>query len=166
MLCRTDHCIYHWHISGATADSIMGISNRSRLHVWVYELSHWMWRCYGRGQPCRVSVEEAEQRRRERLTEASKSTPDIEVATRRARHRGGCWGQGCSGRWMKKRCYGLYHGIYHGIQVYIYIYLSFNIPCPVSKAVGQGGILYWYVTHSGASASSLNRSLWPCSSTA
>ena len=37
---------------------------------------------------------------------------------------------------------------------------------PVSKAVGQGGMLYWYVTHSGASASSLNRSLWPCSSTA
>jgi hypothetical protein len=27
---------------------------------------------------------------------------------------------------------------------------------PVSKAVGQGGMLYWYVTHSGASASSLN----------
>ena len=37
---------------------------------------------------------------------------------------------------------------------------------PVSKAVGQGGMLYRYVTHSGASASSLNRSLWPCSSTA
>ncbi len=40
---------------------------------------------------------------------------------------------------------------------------------PVSKAVGQarqGGMLYWYVTHSGASALSLNRSLWPCSSTA
>ena len=30
----------------------------------------------------------------------------------------------------------------------------------------QGGMLQWYVTHSGASASSLNRSLWPCSSTA
>jgi hypothetical protein len=37
---------------------------------------------------------------------------------------------------------------------------------PVSKVVGQGGMLYLYVTHSGASASSLNRSLWPCSSTA
>ena len=37
---------------------------------------------------------------------------------------------------------------------------------PVSKAVGQGGMLYRYVTHSGASASSLNRSLWPGSSTA
>jgi hypothetical protein len=33
---------------------------------------------------------------------------------------------------------------------------------PVSKAVGavgQGGMLCWYATHSGASASSLNRSL-------
>jgi hypothetical protein len=29
---------------------------------------------------------------------------------------------------------------------------------PVSKAVGQGGMLYWYVTHS---ASSLSRSPWP-----
>jgi hypothetical protein len=37
---------------------------------------------------------------------------------------------------------------------------------PVSKAVGQGGMLYRYVTHTGASAPSLNRSLWPCSSTA
>jgi hypothetical protein len=37
---------------------------------------------------------------------------------------------------------------------------------PVPKAVGQGGMQYWYVTHSGASASSLNKSTWPCSSTA
>jgi hypothetical protein len=37
---------------------------------------------------------------------------------------------------------------------------------PVPKAVGQGGMLYWYVTHSGASASSLTRSPWPGSSTA
>jgi hypothetical protein len=36
---------------------------------------------------------------------------------------------------------------------------------PVPKAVGQGGMLYWYVTHSGASASSLTRSPWPGSST-
>jgi hypothetical protein len=62
---------------------------------------------------------QAEQRRRERLTEARKSTPDDEAATRRVLHQGGCWGQGCSGRWMKKRCYGIYHGIY----VYIYIYI-------------------------------------------
>ena len=27
---------------------------------------------------------------------------------------------------------------------------------PVPKAVGQGGMLYWYVTHSGASASSIS----------
>ena len=65
---------------------------------------------------------QAEQRRKERLTEAHKSTPDDEAATRRALHQGGCWagGQGCSGRWMKKRCYG----IYHGIHIYIYIYHS------------------------------------------
>ena len=37
---------------------------------------------------------------------------------------------------------------------------------PVPKAVGQGGMLYWYVTHSGALASSLTRSPWPGSSTA
>jgi hypothetical protein len=37
---------------------------------------------------------------------------------------------------------------------------------PVPKAVGQGGMLYWYVTHSGASASSLTISPWPGSSTA
>jgi hypothetical protein len=60
---------------------------------------------------------QAEQRRRVKLTEARKSTPDDEAATRWVLHQGGCWGQGCSGRWMKKRCYGIYHGIY----VYIYI---------------------------------------------
>jgi hypothetical protein len=76
--------------AGATADSsvTVGISKGSRL----YELNHWMWR-YGRGQPCRVTVEEAEQRRRERLTEAHKSTQDVEGVTRRARQQGGCWGQ-------------------------------------------------------------------------
>jgi hypothetical protein len=37
---------------------------------------------------------------------------------------------------------------------------------PVPDAVGQGGMLYWYVTHSGASALSLTRSPWPGSSTA
>ena len=36
---------------------------------------------------------------------------------------------------------------------------------PDPKAVGQGGMLYWYVTHSGALASSLTRSPWPGSST-
>jgi hypothetical protein len=77
---------------------------------------------------------QAEQRRKERLTEASKSTPDEEAATRRALHQGGCWGQGCSGRWMKKRCYGIYHGIY------VYIYISFNIPWCIPS-------IPWYVLH-------------------
>ena len=37
---------------------------------------------------------------------------------------------------------------------------------PVPKAAGQGGMLCWYVTHSGASALSLNRSPLLGSSTA
>jgi hypothetical protein len=37
---------------------------------------------------------------------------------------------------------------------------------PVPKAVGQGGMLYWYVTLSRASASLQTRSPWPGSSTA
>ena len=53
----------------ATADSSVGRGNGSRLH----ELNLWMWR-YGRGQPRKITVEEAEQtrRRRERLTKACK----------------------------------------------------------------------------------------------
>jgi hypothetical protein len=114
--------------AGATVDSSVGIGNWSRL----YELNLCMWR-YGLGQPCRVTVEEAEQRRRERLTEACKSTRDGEAATRRALHRGGCWGQGCSGRWMKRICYGIYHGIYiyHSIHHDIYQWY-----------------IQWYVLHS------------------
>ena len=77
---------------------------------------------------------QAEQRRKERLTEARKSTPDDEAATRRALHQGGCWGQGCSGRWMKKRCYGIYHGIY----VYIYHSIYHDI---------QQWYIPWYVLH-------------------
>ena len=53
--------------AGATADSSMGRGNGSRL----YELNLWMW-CYGRGQPRKVTVAEAEQRLRERLTESRK----------------------------------------------------------------------------------------------
>ena len=40
---------------------------------------------------------QAEQRRRERLTEARNSTPDDEAATRRALHQEGCWGQDAVG---------------------------------------------------------------------
>ena len=53
--------------AGATADSSVDRGNGSRL----YELNLWMWR-YGRGQPRKVTVAEAEQRRKERLTEARK----------------------------------------------------------------------------------------------
>jgi len=49
---------------GAVADTSKGRGNGSRL----YELNVWMWR-YGRGQPRKVTVAEAEQRRKERLTE-------------------------------------------------------------------------------------------------
>ncbi len=44
----------------------MGKGKGSRL----YELNLWMW-SYGRRQPCKVTVEEAEQRRRELLIKAS-----------------------------------------------------------------------------------------------
>ena len=46
---------------GAVADTRPGAGNGSRL----YELSPWMWR-YGRGQPRKISVAEAEARRQER----------------------------------------------------------------------------------------------------
>ena len=48
---------------GAIADTRPGAGNGSRL----FELSPWMWRC-GRGQPRKVSVAEAEARRRERTS--------------------------------------------------------------------------------------------------
>jgi hypothetical protein len=53
--------------AGATADSSFGRGKWRRL----YEPNLWMWH-YGRGQPRRATVEEAEQRHWERLTEASK----------------------------------------------------------------------------------------------
>jgi hypothetical protein len=59
------HCLGNW--AGATADSNVGIGNGIRL----YELNLWMWH-YGRGQPSKFTVAEAEQSRRERLTDCSK----------------------------------------------------------------------------------------------
>ena len=50
---------------GAVADTSAGRGNGSRL----YELNLWMWR-YGRGQPLHVTVAEAEQRRKERTSDA------------------------------------------------------------------------------------------------
>jgi hypothetical protein len=50
---------------GAVADTSAGRGNRSRL----YELNLWMWR-YGRGQPLHVTVAEAEQRLKERTSDA------------------------------------------------------------------------------------------------
>jgi hypothetical protein len=67
--------------AGATADSSVGRGNGSRL----YELNLWMWH-YGRGQPCKVTVEEAEQRRRERLTEARKR--EVQTLKRRREEHG------------------------------------------------------------------------------
>jgi len=67
--------------AGATADSSVGRGNGSRL----YELNLWMWR-YGRGQPRKVSVQDAEQRRRERLTKARKRA--VQTLKRRREERG------------------------------------------------------------------------------
>ena len=67
--------------AGATADSSMGRGNGSRL----YELNLWMW-CYGRGQPRKVTVAEAEQRLRERLTELRKRA--IQTLKQRREERG------------------------------------------------------------------------------
>jgi hypothetical protein len=98
----------------------VGISNGSRL----YELNHWMWH-YGLGQPCRVTVEEAEQRHRGRLTEASKSTPDVEAATRRALPKFivGAAGPGKRMQWEMNEEKMLWY-----IPWYIHIHISFNIP--------------------------------------
>jgi hypothetical protein len=66
---------------GAVADTRPGAGNGSRL----YELSPWMWR-YGRGQPRKVSVEDAEARRQERLSEARRRS--AETVKRRKEQRG------------------------------------------------------------------------------
>ena len=50
---------------GVIADTRPNAGNGSRL----YELNHWMWR-YGRGQPRKVSVGEAETRHKQRVSEA------------------------------------------------------------------------------------------------
>ena len=73
--------------AGATADSSVGRGNGSRL----YELNLWMWR-YGRGQPRKVTVAEAEQRRKERLTEARKRA--VQTLKRRREERGTRGGAG------------------------------------------------------------------------
>ena len=67
--------------AGATADSSVGRGNGSRH----YELNLRMLR-YGRGQPSKITVEEAEQRRRERLTEARKRA--VQTLKRRREERG------------------------------------------------------------------------------
>ena len=66
---------------GAKADTSLGRGNGSRL----YELNLWMWR-YGRGQPRKVTVEQAEQRRRERTHERSQRA--AETMKRRRAERG------------------------------------------------------------------------------
>jgi len=68
------------NLQGAVADTSKGRGNGSRL----YELNPWMWR-YGRGQPRKVSVEDAERRRLKRMTEAR--TRAAETAKRRRRDR-------------------------------------------------------------------------------
>ena len=52
---------------GAVADSRNGAGNGSK----IYELNTWMWR-YGRGQPRRVTVAEAEQQRKACIVNARK----------------------------------------------------------------------------------------------
>ena len=66
---------------GAVADTRPNAGNGSRL----YELSPWTWR-YGRGQPRKVSVAEAEARRRERVSEARQQA--AETIKRRREERG------------------------------------------------------------------------------
>jgi hypothetical protein len=67
--------------AGTTADSSAGRGNGSRL----YELNLWMWR-YGRGQPCKITVEEAEQRHRGHLTESRKQA--LQMLKQRREERG------------------------------------------------------------------------------
>jgi len=61
---------------GAVADTRPGAGNGSRL----FEMSPWMWR-YGRGQPRKVSVAEAEARRQER-TSASRQQGAVTLKRR------------------------------------------------------------------------------------
>ena len=66
---------------GAIADTRPGAGNGSRL----FELSPWMWR-YGRGQPRKVSVAEAEARRQERT--CARRQQAAETLKRRLEQRG------------------------------------------------------------------------------
>ena len=56
---------------GAVADSRNGAGNGSRL----YEVNIWMW-CYGRGQPRRVTVAEAELQRKAVISDARRRAAD------------------------------------------------------------------------------------------
>jgi hypothetical protein len=56
---------------GAVADSRPDAGNGSRL----FEVSPWMWR-YGRGQPRKVSVADAEARRQERISESRRQAAE------------------------------------------------------------------------------------------
>jgi hypothetical protein len=91
--------------SGAVADSSKGRGNGSRL----YELNVWMWMWrYGRGQPRKVNVAEAEQRRKECLTELRLRA--AETLTRR-RERG--WpAEMEESEDDEQTFYVIYHGIY------------------------------------------------------
>lgn len=66
---------------GAVADTRPDAGNGSRL----FELSPWMW-TYGRGQPRKVSVEEAEARRQQRVCDARQQA--AETKKRRRAERG------------------------------------------------------------------------------
>jgi len=65
---------------GAKADTSLGRGNGSRL----YELNLWMWR-YGRGQPRKVTVAEAELRQKERTSERRRKA--VETMKRRRAER-------------------------------------------------------------------------------
>ena len=66
---------------GAVADSRNGAGNGSRL----YEVNIWMWR-YGRGQPRRVTVAEAELQRKAAISDARRRAAD--TMKRRREERG------------------------------------------------------------------------------
>jgi hypothetical protein len=65
---------------GAKADTSRGRGNGSRL----YELNLWMWH-YGRGQPRKVTMAEAERRRKERTSEQRRKA--VETMERRRAER-------------------------------------------------------------------------------
>ena len=66
---------------GAVADSKRGAGNGSRL----YELNIWVWR-YGKGQPRRVTIAEAEQQQKAAISDARTRAAD--TLKRRSDERG------------------------------------------------------------------------------